>query len=441
MVDRAKRLEMTFSGGSSRTSAFQAGGRERSRRRILAWSASGASAAAALFLALFLSRGTNVSWAEMLAAAAARPWVHGTTTYSDGEHTVTSESWVSAGNRIAAFKSEDRRLFEDIEAEVILEYDAKEETISRAPSLRPGATFALVGEGRFSEARLPGFLDGLIGDQGSSPDLFYGERVIKAERHQEAENGRQWVLYLIHLQRIDNSALTRIVRIRLDRATGLPESWEERQANGATALTRFDYPDSGPRNIYDLGVPKTANLIDRVPKGDLARIVAAQRVDRKRFDAYDAIVVQHTEGRPTSYNDLTNLSVRRVRRNGRQYRVDQLLAAKPGLVVPTAGTEMQPWWKKNRDQYWSVPLLICDGHTTRFYKMLDDRIAPGAKPNLTVVVSTQIPIRLPTDDSPVEWPAPMPEQCSRPHLWNSDQTRELEVDGTRRRTDLRAASG
>ena len=66
---------------------------------------------------------------------------------------------------------------------------------------------------------------------------------------------------------------------------------------------------------------------------------------------------------------------------------------------------MQLWWKKNRDQYWSVPLLICDGHTTRFYKMLDDRIAPGAKPNLTVVVSTQIPIRLPTDDSPVEWPA------------------------------------
>ena len=206
VVDRAKRLEMTFSGGSSRTSAFQAGGRERVSQADPGLECLGASAAAALFLALFLSRGTNVSWAEMLAAAAARPWVHGTTTYSDGEHTVTSESWVSAGNRIAAFKSEDRRLFEDIEAEVILEYDAKEETISRAPSLRPGATFALVGEGRFSEAHLPGFLDGLIGDQGSSPDLFYGERVIKAERHQEAENGRQWVLYLIHLQRIDNSA-------------------------------------------------------------------------------------------------------------------------------------------------------------------------------------------------------------------------------------------
>ena len=61
-------------------------------------------------------------------------------------------------------------------------------------------------------------------------------------------------------------------------------------------MTRFDYPDTGPRNIYELDVPKTAVLIDRVPKGDLARIIAAQRADRKRFDPYDTIVVQQTEG-------------------------------------------------------------------------------------------------------------------------------------------------
>jgi hypothetical protein len=428
VIDRAKRLEIALSGSSSRTSAPQARVRKWSRRRILAWTASGVSAAAAV-LALFLfSRSTSVSWAEMLAAVDSRPWVHGTTTYSDGQHSVTSESWVSTGDRFAAFKLGGQCQFEDIETGISLQFDAGDGAIYRVPSLRPGAGFTLVGEGRLSEAHLPGLLDRLIADQGDSRDLFHGERVIKSERHQEAQNGKQWLEYLIHLERIDNAALHRTVRIRLDRATQLPESWEERQANGTTAVTRFDYPDSGPRNIYDLGVPRTAKLIDRVPKGDLARIIAAQRADRKRFDAYDAIVVQHTEGRPSRYDDLMNLSVRRVRRKGGEYRVDQLLVAKPGLVVPAPGTDMQQWWKENRDRYLSVPLLICDGRTVHFYKMLDDRIAPGKKPNLTVVASREVPIGLPTDDSPVESPNLMPEQCSRPHLWDSDRTREFDVN-------------
>ena len=155
-----------------------------------------------------------------------------------------------------------------------MQYDAKEGTIYRVPSLR-------LREGRFTEARLPGLLDRIIADKADSRDLFYGERVVKAERHEEEQNGKQWLDYLIHLERIDNSSLNRTMRIRLDRATQLPELWEERRVNGAAAVTRFDYPDSGPRNIYELGVPKTAKLIDRVPKGDLARIVAAQKADRK----------------------------------------------------------------------------------------------------------------------------------------------------------------
>jgi hypothetical protein len=139
-------------------------------------------------------------------------------------------------------------------------------------------------------------------------------------------------------------------------------------------------------------------------------------------------VVQYADGVPTSYGDLRNLSVNRVRRKEGQYRVDKLIVAKEGLVVPAPGTDLQQWWKENRDRYWSVPQLISDGKTTHFYKMLDDRLAPGKKPNLSVVSFNEVPIRMPTDDSPVEWPQLMPEQCSRPHLWTSDKTREFDVD-------------
>jgi hypothetical protein len=421
--DRAKRLETTVSSGSSTANESATRMRTRSPRRLLAWSASGVTAiAAALLMALFFfSSSTSLSFAEMLAAVGSRPWVHGITTYSDGQRSATLESWVSTAHRTAAFKFGDHREFEDIETGISLQYDAKDGMIYRIPSLP-------FREGRVTEAQLPGLLDKLIADNTDSRDLFYGERVIKAERHEEQVNGKKWLEYLIHLERIDNASINRTVRIRLDRATQLPELWEERQANGAVAMTRFDYPDSGPRNIYELGVAKTAKLIDRVPKGDLARVIAAQRAGRKRFDAYDAIVVQHPDGVPTSYDHLMNLSVKRVRRKEGQYRVDQLLVAKEGLVVPAPGTDMQQWWRENRDRYWSVPQLISDGKTTHFYKMLDDRLAPGKKPNLSVVSLKEVPIGVPTDDSPVEWPQLMPEQCSRPHLWTSDKTREFDVD-------------
>ncbi len=423
VMDRASRLEMTLSGSLSPANEPKANIRKRSPGRILAWSALGAvSTAASILLALLLFwNSTSVSWAEMLAAVGSRPWVHGTRTYSDGQRSATAEFWVSTAHHSAAFKFGDQQQFEDAETGISLQYDAKEGAIYRVPSLR-------LGEGFYTAGNLPGLLARLILDKADSRDLFYGERVIKAERHQEEHDGKQWLDYLIHLERIGNASLNRTVRIRLNRATQLPELCEERQANGAMAVTRFDYPDSGPQNIYDLGVPKTAKLIDRIPKGDLARIVAAQRAGRKPFDAYDAIVVQYTEGARTNYDDLMNLSVRRVRRKGGRYRVDQLLIAKQGLVVPAPGTDMQRWWKENRDRYWSVPQLICDGDTAYFYKMLDDRIASGKKPILSVVEYAQSPIRLPTDDSPVEWPQLMPEQCSRPHLWTSDKAREFDVD-------------
>ncbi len=423
VVDRAKRLQTPTSGRPTTTNVPAPRTRTRPPRQFLAWSASAAAAiAAALVLALFLiSGGTSVSFAEMMAAVASRPWIHATTTYSAGGQNAKAESWVSTAHRFVAIKFGDRRQFEDLKAGVSQQYDTKDGVIYRVPLLR-------ISEGRFTEAQLPSLLDRLISDQTNSRDLFYGERVVIAERHEAEQNGRHWLDYLIHLERIDNASLNRTVRIQLDRATQLPEMWEERKADGSVAVTRFDYPNRGPQDIYALDVPKTAKLIDRVPQGELAQIAAAQEAGRRQFDAYDAIVVDSTVGATTNYDQLLNLSVKRVRRKGGQYRVDQLLTAKEVLVAPAPGTNMQQWWQENRDRYWSVPQLICDGQTAHLYKMLDDRLVPGKKPNLSVVDYKQMPICVPTNDSPVEWPQLMPEQCSRPHLWASDTTREFDVD-------------
>ena len=138
---------MTVTRDSSTANGSATRVRMRPPRRFLAWSASGATAiAAALVLALFFfSSSTSVSFAEMLAAVASRPWVHGTTTYSDGQRSATSESWVSTEGRTAAIKFGDHRQFEDIETGVSLQYDAKDGMIYRLPMLR-------LGMGRYTEA-------------------------------------------------------------------------------------------------------------------------------------------------------------------------------------------------------------------------------------------------------------------------------------------------
>jgi hypothetical protein len=234
---------------------------------------------------------------------------------------------------------------------------------------------------------------------------------------------------LVHLEHIGNSSMQRTLRIRMDATTQLPQLWEERHASGMTAITRFDFPDTGPSDIYALGVPRTAQRIDRIPRGDLARIAKVHKADRQRFDDYDAVVVQNAEGVPTSLVDEPmNLNINRVRRSGSRYRIDQLVMAKPGLTAPSENADLHAWWKENREHFWMAPMLICDGKQSYHYRMLDGRIAPGKEPNLAVTKLMEIPVGLPVDDRPVEWPQLMPEFSCRPNLATSDKDRSFQME-------------
>jgi hypothetical protein len=286
----------------------------------------------------------------------------------------------------------------------------------------------------FEKMSVPGLLNGLIDRSMTSRDLFPGERIIETRRHEVSQDDKQSIEYLVHLQRSDNSAIKRSLRILVDGGTGLPDLWEERYSEGAqaaTTVTRFDYPATGPGDIFALGVPRTARVIDRVPRGELARIVAAHRAGRKRFDDYDAVVVQNTVGVQVNHVNLMNLQVKRVRRTGNRYRIDQLLFAQPQLAAPAEGEDMRQWWKEHCYEYWSVPVQICDGKQVYTYRMVDDRITALDKPpNPSVFISSQRPVRPPVDDLSVDWPALMPEACLRPHLWTADEKREFAVDST-----------
>lgn len=382
----------------------------------------GAAVAATVLIAVFLYTNTpSVALADALVASRAKPWIHGITTLSDGSQTGTLEFWISPQRRVCAAKFGNLFRYHDRQLEVTTQYDSEEGIVYRVPELKlPGDE-----QRAYQDAQV---FEQLLMDQNDAAHAFPGEKVVQGGKKELTENGKRWIEYAFTLERRYEPLTSRAMTVRVDAESRLLHSWTIRESHGLTAVTRFDYPDSGPADIYALGVPRSAKIVDRIPRGDLARIDAAMKAARRRFDDYDAIVVQHTEGRRTSYERLTNLSVKRVRRRGGQLRVDMLLTAKPGLEPPKPDADMSRWWKENREKYWSVPLQVCDGTTVYFYLMVDDRLRPDQAPNTAVELRSKRAMRLPADDPPVEWPHLMPEHYSHPHLWTSEAKREITLD-------------
>ena len=135
-------------------------------------------------------------------------------------------------------------------------------------------------------------------------------------------------------------------------------------------------------------------------------------------------MVEHVDGYDAS--PLTvGLTIRRVRRLGSKYRVDALLRAMPDVEAPAEGADMAKWWNENREKFWSVPMLICDGRTCTTYLMVDDRLPKEGKPNLEVELGTSNPVGGRSHDPIATWPDLMPEFSSRPHLWTTLEERSF----------------
>jgi len=81
-------------------------------------------------------------------------------------------------------------------------------------------------------------------------------------------------------EQIISSESTEPIRMlfRVDAVNKLPQLCRiegRRDDKGTMVQQRFSFPQIGPSDIYDLGVPKTTERIDRLPSADLKRIDAA----------------------------------------------------------------------------------------------------------------------------------------------------------------------
>ena len=114
---------------------------------------------------------------------------------------------------------------------------------------------------------------------------------------------------------------------------------------------RFDYPATGPSDIYALGVPPETYIEDRMPGEDGMRVFDAMAASRARIGDFRMIAMQRG-------------SIYVAWRKGDRWRIDQY-RPKRGKLHPTAepkqGQSWDEWLEEQLAVCEQIPLFACDG--------------------------------------------------------------------------------
>jgi hypothetical protein len=371
----------------------------RWRARLLLGSGLAATALAALMLALVLLRPAN-AWAQVARALQGRPWVHTRTLGPDGKP--YGEAWFSPKNGMSAVRHGPHVEYHDPALRTFIKYVPDEGVIYRLPE-NP--------ERRSADLE---FYRQLLDPKGPTKSPIPGMDVVAQSRRDVVEGGRAWVDIEMTLKVVAGDRQQQM-RFRVDLVTKLPHSIVFDSIEGGQGTTLFDYPDRGPANIYDLGAPRTAKVVDRVPADDLDRVLAGLKAGRVRFDDYRGI---------EDWGD--GMNIKRIWRKGRKWRAESILPAAGGPPEFPRDADAA-WWKKHQDDYEFMVQAICDGERIYYYRPEGDPFAPGAKrpPPLKRSMTQEIN---PSDDPFMPWPDSFPEHISHPSVWQPTHDREFLLD-------------
>jgi hypothetical protein len=344
---------------------------------------SGVVAVSVLFALLMLNRPV-IAWDELAKALQGRAWVHGTVVGPDG--TPVFEEWLSSNREMSAVRAKPEILFHDSKRKVFTKYVSAESTVYRLPP--PAAD--ILDRSSFLRQLL-----NLFDPNRPGKFLFPGMEVIGQTRRNIEEGTKKWFEIEVTLRVAGGSRGGPLsARIRVEPATNLPHSLTLEGEDGKYYTASIDYPDRGPDDIYDLGVPRTANVVDRIPADEVGPVLVGLKAGRLQFDDYCAFVIQE---RVLPTNHLPRTTAYRVWRKGPKWRIDELRPLNQELVAP-ADVDTA-WWKAHQNDFTFIPSVISDGKEYWFYYLPE-----GWKPGMPVlpVGSGQVvgpnPFSGPSDD-------------------------------------------
>jgi hypothetical protein len=375
----------------------------RARRwtgRLLVGSGVAAAALAAVMLALALSRPAN-AWAQVARALQGRPWVH-TRAVGPGEKE-SNEVWFSPKNGVSAVRRGSEVEYHDHALRTFTKFVAAEGVIYHLPENAELLSHELE------------FFRQLLDPEGPTKTPILGMEVVSQRRRDVTDGGRTWVDIELTLRVVGGDRELKM-RIRVDSATKLPHSFVlQSRGEPEVMYVTFDYPDRGPADIYDLGAPRTAKIVDRTPGEDLDRILAGLKTGRVRFDDYRGIM---------DWGDNSN--IKRTWRKGRKWRAETLLSGtKKWPAFPRDADAA--WWKAHQNDFTFMVDAICDGEKVYYYQAEGNPLAPEAKRPPAVRLSTTQAIN-PSDDPFMPLPIVFPEHISHTSVGQPSHEREFLLD-------------
>jgi hypothetical protein len=332
------------------------------RARVIRYASMAAAAAILVGVTIWAAglASSRGAFAEIVAAVGERPWVR--VTFEDDAQS-QRVVWYSPQKDISAWQNGDWIEYHDHALQVYYSYDVEEGVLYRVPEFTSTrrnrhaqlaiALQTLLRNGAVAEEPLDQLE--FLGRDRSNMELV-DQALERGE--EDGEQRLEWRLTIRHRERPEELKLA----FRIDPETKLPRSYRlEGVWEGVHGVeeAQLDYPEEGPADVYDLGVPRTAKLVDRVPTDNVQRIVNELRVGRQRMDNYRAIVV--SQGGAWWNNDFMVLY-----RKGDKFRADELSFRDrwPHADRPDENADMAAWWKRRLDDFFFAPVYIVRGHST-----------------------------------------------------------------------------
>jgi hypothetical protein len=379
-----------------------------------------AAAIAAVVVVGFVFR-AQTSFAEVATAALKQPWIHVQQTNADG---TTTEAWYSTSQAISALRRPDSIEYRDYRLQVYYSYDLKEQVLYRSPDVTrspsnyyesmAAAIAVLFQQGRTLDKPLE-HLDFLSPDRNKM-------KVLDQEMKKVTENGQSWLEYRMTVSAPDLAEPAHLF-FRVDEATKLPQLCRfEGKLHGKLSVseTRFDYPEKGPADVYAVGVPKSAKFVDRVPTGDLKRILETLAAGRERMDNYRAVFVMHLDGTDSKW--WTDLPVIMYRK-GDKFRTDYVSGWSGDLMAakrPAEGDDLGKWWRERVKFFRFYPQYVMRGSMLYTSKKENVTDSDGSEHAEIVSVHKSDYNTKPGESFPADY-SMRPEFACRPPLGIGDQ--------------------
>jgi hypothetical protein len=339
------------------------------RRKSVGWAMAAAAilAAAVLLVSQSWRPAQSSAWAAVVEAVAKKPWLHVVTTYPDG---TIVEHWFSARRSILAQRTIKGRssysLWDDREGRVLHDfarntredYDPKNDKIVRTIDYPDD-------KDRF-EAIYSAFLSG----NPAQTFQFGPSRFVPKGQRLVTEGDKRWIEYRLKRERMDEPAALKEFTwiVLVDPNNQLPFRWEQTRhftfnpsKVNVSARSDIDYPASGPEDLYALGAPKTATLVDRTLPASVKKLAEATVAPKHwAHDKFSTIVI---ESGPEKQQWWQGFTAYRVWKEGLRWRVDRSMGplTEPSDKAPPKGTNPAEWWREKVKRLPFIPASMCDG--------------------------------------------------------------------------------